>query len=159
MLARLDELLAPVRAAVNREGNLLRVDDFDPKETEAVVEAAASLVAEMGYFAEPISTPPGEVTRWYGVGEVDELSAEEARVLTERWTEELLRDGLVQEAERQAAGDSIQSILSTIFREAAKTGVVRTDLSTLPREAPGGLRKEVFDLVREWLVRKLASLG
>lgn len=157
MLARLDEVLAPARAGVNREGNLLRVNDFDPKETESVVEAAVSLVAEKGYFAERISNPPEDVTRWYGVSEVEELSAEEARVLTERWIEELLRDGLVDEAERQAASDSIQSILSTTFREAAKTGMVHTDLSIPPRAIPGGLRKEVFDLVREWIQRKLAS--
>lgn len=155
MLARLDEGLAPARAAVNREGTLLRIDGLDTNATGAVVESTVSLVSEMSYVAEPISDPV-DVIRWYEAAEVDELSAEEARVLTERWIEELLREGLIRETDRKAAHKSIHSILSVIFAEAAETGVLRTDRIDAPAEPPEGVSKEVFDLVRKWLLRKLA---
>lgn len=84
-----------MRASVDREGNLLRLEG--PAAGRDLAADVERTLSKLGYSAQPLSDPP-IVTRWFGAGETDELSQEEASVLAERWIDELAT--AIEEPER-----------------------------------------------------------
>ncbi len=148
MLARLDEELAPLRASVNREGSLLRVDGLeDDGDASRVVE----VVESVGYLAQQTEDAP-DVVRWFGTAEVDELSREEAQVLADRWSKELVEESVVHE--ETGVADVLRSVLVDAFREAARTGEIgriEIDMDAL-RSVLG---EEVARAVRAWIRTRL----
>lgn len=152
MLARLDERLAPCRAAVNREGTLLRIEvqagECDEPDVLAIVQ-------ETGYFAERTADSP-RVDRWFGSGDVEELSAEEADVLATRWTNDLRAEGVV--ATSPHLTEVLRLILLDAMRASARSGVV-----AVARIEPD-VFSSVFDeadrrRVTSWINAKLGHLA
>ncbi|MGH2811834.1 MAG: hypothetical protein ACRDI1_03875 [Actinomycetota bacterium] len=155
MLARLDQELDPTRAAVNREGTLLRLESVPARGEETIKERVLSVVAEMGFIAERLSSPVSEEARWYSRDEVSELSAEEARVLTERWLAEMIDEGLIGQDDERKVRSALESILLACFLEAARTGKVELDLEPLSESM--GLDTTEIGAIRDWLSRKLGG--
>jgi hypothetical protein len=86
VLARLDQDLAPLRSAVNREGTFLRVHGAG----DAADLRVSEIVDQLGYVAERLEAAPS-VARWFGTSDVDELSQEEASVLMRSIGDAVLR--------------------------------------------------------------------
>jgi uncharacterized protein YnzC (UPF0291/DUF896 family) len=153
VLARLDEVIAPARSAANREGTLLRIEGV-ADQRKGIGDLVIVTVNEMGFVAEKIDHLIEDVSRWYSVGEIDELSAEEARILAKRWARELRDEGLVGVDESHLRR-ALKEMLLSSFRRAAKTGIVQVDLAD-PR-GPEGIDPEAFKHIRELLMRKLSG--
>lgn len=150
MLARLDEDLAPLRASVDREGTVLRLEGPGRADVAARV---ASTVDRMGYIAAPIESAP-HVSRWFGTAEVDELSQEEARVLAERWAAELAAAGVVGEPHRVI--EPLRAALLEAFHSATRTGSVDAvwiDAASLR----GVLDEGEAERVRRWIESKIGE--
>lgn len=127
---------------------MLRLAGLDETDPGARV---LRVVEQMSYFAAPVEDGP-VVERWYGVDEIDELSQEEARVLTDRWIAELSGQSVIDAPERLRA--PLYDTLLLAMREAARTGTVdairldRTALDTV-------LSPDDTARVLAWLQRKL----
>lgn len=149
VLVRLDEDLAPVRASVDGEGALLRLEGVaDPAERAARVQ---SIVEEMGYTAEPVDDT-SQVSRWFGADDVDELSRMEAQVLAERWVDELVAENLVAEPRRLIV--SLRSALLRAFRTAARLGS-DAEVSVDAAAFRGALDEAEAERIVRWIQRKL----
>jgi len=105
----------------------------------------------MGYVASQIEGP-SDVLRWFGAAEADELSAEEARVLSDRWVRELALERIIEEPERLR--DPLQAALLTAFREAASTGSVE-HLQLDPTAIQAALDVMEGERVLRWITSKL----
>lgn len=153
MLARLDEVIASARhSAVNREGTLLRVQS--PDDEEEIKRRVIETVTEMSYFAQHIDHLPEDVTRWYSYAEIEELSAEEAKVPAELWVQELRELGPLA-LEGSDLRRVLEDMLWSTFRRAAKTGIVQVDLGDLRHDGMEGVESDDFEQIRQWLIRKL----
>ena len=150
MLARLDQELAPARAAVNREGDLLRIAGVRGAPVGSTVIA---VVSTMGYLAEPAEAEPEHVSRWYTREEVAELSVEEARVLTTRLVAELEQEGILVRIDKAAATSFIEETLVSGFQKAAETGEIDIGSFEPPTIHRGFTPDQREELVR-WLRRK-----
>lgn len=136
---------------MDREGTLLRLEG--PETTKDLPARATAIVERMGYVAEQIDAH-SEVLRWFGAAETDELSEEEARVLSERWVHELTAERVIEAPERLR--DPLQAALLKAFRETASTGTVeRLHLdATVIRAA---LDEIETGRVLRWITDKLGS--
>lgn len=153
MLARLDRDLAPSRSSVDREGGLLRLEA--PADRADLVARVATVVGEMGYVAEPFDGVPN-VERWFDAAAADELSQEEARVLAERWVEDLTAEGVIDEPSRIV--EAMRAALLETFRAAARTGAV--EFARLDDAAFGDvLDQSEAERVQRWIERKLMLPG
>jgi len=141
--------LSSARAAVDREGHLLRLSAPEPD--GGLVARVIELMSSMGYVAEAAAE---EVVpdRWYQHHEVDELSAEEASVLARRWVDSMSSAGVVPAAQRLFG--PLSAVLLDTFRRAARTGIIEDIDLEDPR-----LRSALPDVewlnVREWLLLRL----
>lgn len=109
----------------------------------------------MGYVAEPFDGVPN-VERWFDAAAADEFSQEEARVLAERWVEDLAAEGVVDEPSRVI--EPLRAALLDTFRTAARTGSVefaRLDDAVFR----GPLDAAEAERVRRWIERKLMRPG
>lgn len=150
MLARLNEILSPARAAVDRTGNFLRIEgDVD---TDRSIKA----VDQSGYRAEPTGELEAMRDRWYGVDEVEELSIEESQILADRWIVEAKEEGLVTSQQAESARDPLANTILSSIKEAATTGVPgRLSLDTLTDALAAVLNDEARERIRNWLRDKL----
>jgi hypothetical protein len=155
VLARLDEVIAPARSAADREGTLLRIAGVADQQ-KGINDLVIVTVNEMGFVAEKIDHLSEDVSRWYSSAEIDELSAEEARVLAERWAQEL-RDDVPAGLRESHLRGALEHILLSAFRQAAKTGIVQVDPAELRHEEIEGVDSEDFEQIRQWLIRKLSG--
>lgn len=123
-----------------------------PRQADAA-SLVMAIVGEMGYVAQPLETAP-PVARWFGRDEVEELSQEEARVLAERWADELAAEALIGETERLI--EPLRAALLEAFRSAALTGsvdAVRIDADSIR----AALTASEAEHVRLWIARKLGQ--
>jgi hypothetical protein len=149
VLVRLDKELAPFRASVNREGDLLQLSG--PEDRPDPQARVMDVVHQMGYFAAAIEEHP-EVARWFGADDTDELSREEARVLAGRWVAELAEQKVIDAPDRLA--EPLRSALVESFGVAARTGAVET--IRLGRHAFAQVLSQTeTDRVLEWIESKL----
>lgn len=147
--------MAQGRAAVNREGDLLRIEELQGAAPEQAVVAA---VADMGYLVQPLDTRPEHVTRWYSREQVDELSVEEARVLAGRFKAELEREGILDAIDGSAAEGFIEETLLSGFRAAAETGEIVDSSFRHPDSYPGLTPDQQEDLI-QWLRHRTEAGG
>lgn len=156
MLARLDEL-TPGHWAVNREGTLLRLVAIQGQE-EQIRDRVIEAISEMGFIAEETTDTVDDVSRWYSSAEIGELTAEEARVLADRWVHELLDEGSPELSEDRLR-TALEEMLTSAFLKAAETGVVRVDPEDFQYEGKDPIITKELDQVRDWLTRKLRGGG
>lgn len=108
-----------MRSSVDREGSLLRIEG--PDNVAGLAARAAGIVEQMGYVAQPMEGQ-SHVSRWFDLATADELSQEEARVLTHRWIDDLGAEGVVKAPHRLI--DPLRAALLEAFRSAARTGSI-----------------------------------
>jgi hypothetical protein len=160
VLARLDEELAPSRAAVDRGGNLLRIEGVNPQDRASVASAVISRVSEMGDRGEILDDQPMGIERWYSQDEVEELSMEEARILAGRLLAEIgeVEDPRWKDMDPSAARGFLQETLLNGFRKAAETGEI--DLRSFrPPEAFEELTPEQQRSLVDWLRSRAEGRG
>jgi hypothetical protein len=151
VLARLDQELGPLLAAVDREGSVLRIGGRSSTTQQTAIDRVVEVVSSMGYIAEPISVKDRpNVDRWFGLEEVPKLSEEEARILSDRWTKALGEEGVFADAERIRA--PLYEALVESMRQAASTGEIGPiNIDT------GSLRRTLDDSERQALKQWIES--
>jgi hypothetical protein len=145
-LARLDEDLSPLRASVDREGNLLRLQG--PATERDLAAEVDRVLDELGYSAQ-LLTDSALVSRWFGAGETDELSQEEASVLAERWIHELSAEMKMP----QRLSEPLRITLLETFRSAARTEIHEPHIEDAALRSV--LDENEVQVVQQWLRRKL----
>ena len=153
MLARLDQELDPLRGAVDREGSVLRIAGRSSATEQTAIDRVVEIVSTMGYFAEPIQVgDQPNVARWFGLEEVPQLSEEEARILSERWTNALGEEGVIANAERIRT--PLYEALVESMRQAASTGeigLINLDTASLRRTLDDSERQAL----KQWIESKV----
>jgi hypothetical protein len=154
VLARLDQDLDPLRAAVDREGNLLRISGEPQQDERGLADRVVDIVTAIGYYAEPLDGETPDVTRWFAREDIPELSRAEAEILSERWAEDLAREGVISHAAK--IRDPLRDALLESFRDAASSGNVgRIAVDTLTMRK--ALEPSEFEKVKRWIESKVGS--
>jgi hypothetical protein len=151
VLARLNQELDPLLAAVDREGRVLRMAGRSSTTEQAAIDRVVEVVSAMGYVAEPIPVEDRpDIDRWFGLKEVPKLSEEEARILSDRWTKALGEEGVVADAERIRA--PLYEALVEFMRHAASSG----EIGPINIDTPS-LRRTLDDSERQALKQWIES--
>lgn len=157
MLARLDRELAPLRAQTDRSGTWLRV--VGEEEAGGGLRARLEAVLrDLGYrLGPPAADAPPE--RWYGAGEVVELSIEEAGTLSRRWAAEIAeRLGLGPEKASGLRKALLYGLLKAMQTYPLGEDRARSVLLQAVGSHAGFLSVEERAAVTEWLEGTLAAL-
>lgn len=159
MLVQLDNLLAPARAFVNREGTLLKIIFDSPLDTGLLTDQVVRMVSEKGYFAELENEFVDRALRWFGTKEIRELSEEEANVLSERWVNELADEGVIPALiDASSIRRALYETLLAVMTDAAKAGTLGEAIwNPVHLKTIGGLTSEQTGRVQMWVGAKLGN--